>query len=74
MFLKINPAAQSDLPKLNEIMKSLESYQDGIEFTDAEDIGNNEVRFHYVCPDDLQDTAYTLVQQAKEQFFAERSS
>lgn len=52
-FLKINPAAEADIPKMNTILKSDPNYIVGLEFTYSEISEDGTVKFYFDHPEEF---------------------
>ena len=52
-FIQINPAAEADVTKMNEIMQGNAAYIKGVKFTHSEVIEGGSVQFFYDYPEEL---------------------
>ncbi len=61
-FVRINPAAEADAVKMNEILRTDADYIKGVEFTHSEVIEDGSVQFFYNHPEDLTPEQATKAQ------------
>jgi len=74
-FIRINPAAEADVTKMNEILKADNDYITGVEFH-SEVIDDGSVQFSYNHPEEFTPeqsaNARQLVNRAHTNFMASR--
>ena len=68
-FITINPAAEADVKKMNEILQADEKYINGINFTHSELIDDGSVQFFYDLPDEFTPEQTTNARQLLESIY-----
>jgi hypothetical protein len=75
-FVRINPAAEADMGKLNEVLFKASGYIEGLKFTHSEVTQSGQVQFYFDYPDTLSPAqerdAKDLVKKIYAQFMADR--
>lgn len=75
-FVKINPAAEVDIVKMNEILQADKDYIKDVEFTHSEVVENDSVQFFYNHPEEFTPEQATkaqlLVKKVYTDFMASR--
>ena len=70
-FIRINPAAEADVAKMNENLRADTDYIKGVEFTHSEVIEDGSVQFFYNYPEDLTPEQVTKVQQLVKKIYTD---
>lgn len=68
-FIIINPAAEADVTKMNEILQADSDYIIGVEFTYSEVIDGGSVQFFYNYPEELTLEQKTNAQQLVKKIY-----
>lgn len=75
-FIQINPAAEADVKKMNEILQSCAGYTPGVKFTHSQVGENGEVKFFYEIPEGMsqqqESSAESLVKSVYREFMSSR--
>lgn len=71
IFIRINPAAESDRRKMNDLLKQKQGYIEGLEFTPAEQLEDGSVQFFYSYPDSLTTTQKSKAESLIKTVYAE---